>query len=395
MKRYIILTASLVALSAMAQSPIDNVLHTIAENNPSIKATQQEVTAAQTELSAGNSLENPTVEFEYLWADENHIPGGVKYSFGITQGFDFPTQYVQRRKLINAQNALGCSQISDARRNILLEARNLCIKIVYLNKQIKSVEERVSMAKKVEELYKVSLKTGEANRLEYNKAVLSHLSLSSELKMLYSERDAARNMLTALNGGVELSNDLAAFNAYPEMAMPQSLDAAIDEWKEKNTATRLLRDQQLVAESFSSVAKEGWIPGFEVGYRQAYELGDMFYGLSVGISLPLFKTSNEVKSAKARALSAAFQVEDNTYRIMAEATQLYNETVVLGEALKEYDAFDFSDNRKMLFTALTSGQISLLEYMSDIATLNEAEEGRLLIEYQYYTSLSNLSSNNL
>lgn len=395
MKRYIILITALVALGSQAQSPIEATLQSIAENNLSIKATQQDVTAAQTELSAANSLENPTFGFEHLWGDKNQVPGGIKYSFGITQGFDFPSLYVQRRKLINAQNALGSTQVTDARRNILLEARNLCIKIVYLNKQIALVEERAAIAKEVVNLYDKRLKAGDANRLEFNKTLVTHLSLSSELKMLYSERDAAHNMLVALNGGRDLTIDPATFAAYPRMTMPASLDAAIQEWQDNNTATAILRKQQEVAESFSSVAKQGWIPRFELGYRQAYELGDTFYGLSVGVSLPLFKTSNEVKSAKARALSASFQAEESNNRITAEATQLYNETVTLKEALKDYTLFNFNDNRAMLLKALTSGQISLLEYMSDIATLNEAEEGRLLIEYQYYTSLSNLSSNSL
>ena len=106
MKRYIILIASLAAMSAVAQSPIESVLQSVADKNNSIKATQQDVSAAQTELSAENCLENTSFEFEYLWA-EKQVPGGNKYGFSIMQGFDFPTVYGQRRKLINAQNALG------------------------------------------------------------------------------------------------------------------------------------------------------------------------------------------------------------------------------------------------------------------------------------------------
>ena len=101
MKRYIILIASLAAMSTMAQSPIESILQSVADNNNSIKATQQDVSAAQTELSAENCLENTSFEFEYLWA-EKQVPGGNKYGFSIMQGFDFPTVYGQRRKLINA-----------------------------------------------------------------------------------------------------------------------------------------------------------------------------------------------------------------------------------------------------------------------------------------------------
>ena len=45
--------------------------------------------------------------------------------------------------------------------------------------------------------------------------------------------------------------------------------------------------------------------------------------------------------------------------------------------------------------ALQSGQISLLEYMTDMAQLNGIDEDRLLIEYQYYNKLSELDQYNL
>ena len=58
MKRYIIsLIALVAAATAVAQSPIESILESVAGNNSGIKAVQQEAVAAQTELSAGNSLE--------------------------------------------------------------------------------------------------------------------------------------------------------------------------------------------------------------------------------------------------------------------------------------------------------------------------------------------------
>jgi outer membrane protein TolC len=179
------------------------------------------------------------------------------------------------------------------------------------------------------------------------------------------------------------------------MEMPTSLDEVTAQWKEADASINMIRKQQQVAESFSAVSKEGWIPKFEVGYKQAYEVGDMFYGLAVGISLPLFKTSNEVKTAQARALSLSLQSDAANAELTAEVSQLYNEATSLNEALEDYTLLTEQNNRELLLKALEAGQISLLEYMSDIAQLNEAEENRLLLEYQYYLALSNLNRNNL
>ena len=394
MKRYIILTASIVAMSAMAQMPIDNVLKSVAENNNSIKATQQDVSAAQTELSAENCLENTTFEFEYLWA-EKQVPGGNKYGFSIMQGFDFPTVYGQRRKLINAQNALGTSQVNYVRQSVLLDARNLFIKILYLNKQIEVASEREYIARALVDMYKTRLEAGDASRLDVNKVEIERLSQSSRLKMLENERNAAIADLVVCNGGKELPVSASQMTQYPMIAMPASIDEVTAQWQEADANMTFLRKQQEVAESFTAVSKEGWIPKFELGYKQAYEVGDMFYGLAVGVSLPLFKTSNEVKTAQARALSLSLQNEVANVQLVAEVSQLYNEATTLSAALEDYTLLSEQNNRELLFKALTAGQISLIEYMSDIAQLNDAEENRLMLEYQYYLALSNLDRNNL
>lgn len=395
MKRYIIsLIAVAIVATTSAQSPIESILESIAGNNSGIKAAQQEAVAAQTELSAGNSLENPTFEFEYLWA-EKQVPGGNKYAFAIMQGFDFPTLYAQRNKHISAQKSLGEYQVGYARQSILLEARELCIKIVYLNKQITVVSERAEIAQKLVELYTQRLEAGDANRLEVNKVEIERLSQTSRLKMLISERNAAATRLIACNGGTELPIDISTLTHYPTIIMPASLDVAIEQWQQADAGIKMLQGQQQVAETFTSVSKQGWIPRFEVGYKQAYEVGDMFYGLAVGVSLPLFKTSNEVKTAKARALALSFQTDNANAQATAEVTQLYQEAAALQTALDDYQALSQQDNRTLLLKALENGQISLLEYMSDIAQLNEAEENRLMLEYQYYSKLSQLNRNGL
>ena len=394
MKRYIILIASLVAMSAVAHSPIESILQSVADKNNSIKATQQDVSAAQTELSAENCLENTSFEFEYLWA-EKQVPGGNKYGFSIMQGFDFPTVYGQRRKLINAQNALGTSQVNYVRQSVLLEARNLYIKVVYLNKQIELVAEREKIARALVDMYKTRLEAGDASRLEVNKVEIDRLSQSSQLKMLISERQAAIADLVACNGGEALPISAKQMAQYPIMAMPASLEEVTAQWQEADANINMIRKQQQVAESFSAVSKEGWIPKFELGYKQAYEVGDMFYGLAVGVSLPLFKTSNEVKTAQARALSLSLQSDVANAELTAEVSQLYNEAITLSSALEDYTLLSEQNNRELLVKAIEAGQISLIEYMSDIAQLNEAEENRLMLEYQYYLALSNLDRNNL
>lgn len=395
MKRYIILIAAVVAAaSIMAQTPIEQVLHNIAVNNNGIKAVRENATADRIELSAENCLENPSLEFEYLWG-EKQIPGGNKYAFAVMQGFDFPSLYAQRRKLINAQSNLGEWQVRYALQNTLLQARELCVKLVYLNKQIALVNERVGIADTLAAMYNSRLQAGDANRLEVNKVEIEQLSQKTRLRMLQSERQVVVSSLIACNGGQPLPVAVEQIKDYPHISLPATEQEAIAAWQQSDASTQMLRNQQQVAETQVNVSRQGWIPRFEVGYKQAYEVGDMFYGLAVGVSLPLFKTNNEVKVARARALAMSWQAEENVQQISAEASQLYHEAVALQKAIDDYVLLDNQDNQSLLLKALQSGQISLLEYMADMAQLNDAIENKLLLEYEYNSKLSQLNRTSL
>ena len=396
MKRYILGGIVLLAVCSVsqAQQPIERILESVAANNKGIKAVQEQAVADRAALSAANSLENPTFDFEYLWG-EQHIPGGNKYGFSIMQGFDFPSLYVQRNKVAGAQETLGDRQVRYARQNTLLQARELCIKLVYLNRQIERVTKRVAIADTLAALYNRRLDEGDANRIEVNKVELERLSQTTRLKLLQNEQKNALAALVACNGGLALPVSGDALMEYPVMVAPASEQEAVAVWQQQDASLQLLRQQQAMAEMQVSVARQGWIPKFELGYKQSYEEGDMFYGFAVGISLPLFKTHSEVKAERARALSQAWQTEEVAVQRSSEALQLYREVTALQSALQDYSLLAKQDNRTLLMKALQSGQISLLEYMTDMAQLNAIDEDRLLIEYQYYSKLSELDRYNL
>lgn len=395
MKRYsIFLIALSITAAAAAQSPVDKVLQSVAANNSGMKAVRQQALADKASLSAENSLENLSFEFEYLWR-EKHLPGGNKYGFAVMQGFDFPSLYVQRRKLIDAQGELGEWQEAFARQSALLQARECCIRWVYLNKQIALVGARVAIADTLVALYHRKLQEGDANQLEVNKVEIERLSQSTRLKMLHSERAAVLSTLMAYNGGQPLPVATDELTEYPMLPMPASLQEAMAQWQNSDALVGQLKHQGQMAELQASVTRQGWIPKFELGYKQAYEEGDMFYGLAVGIALPLFKTHSEVKVARAKALSLSWQADDAGKQADAEAVRLYDEAAALQQALSEYDLLVRHDSRSLLMKALQGGSISLLEYMADMAQLNEADESRLLIEYRYYSTLSQLNRGSL
>ena len=53
----------------------------------------------------------------------------------LSQGFDFPTQYIARNRQATLQNEAVDKQQQAARRDILLNAKNLCLDLILLNQE--------------------------------------------------------------------------------------------------------------------------------------------------------------------------------------------------------------------------------------------------------------------
>ena len=92
MKRTIlIITACLASFGPLrAQESIDEVLLLVEQASKELQAQRKLTEAQKLEAKTGNSLENPSVEFENLW--RRPVPGNNS-ELTVTQPFDFPGAY--------------------------------------------------------------------------------------------------------------------------------------------------------------------------------------------------------------------------------------------------------------------------------------------------------------
>ena len=130
MKRTILIIAACLASFGplRAQESIDEVLLLVEELQAQRKLTE----AQKLEAKTGNSLENPSVEFENLW--RRPVPGNNS-EWTVTQPFDFPGAYAARNKIAKLKASLYDSEGAEFRQQLLLQAKELCIEIIYLRQQ--------------------------------------------------------------------------------------------------------------------------------------------------------------------------------------------------------------------------------------------------------------------
>ena len=84
-------------------------------------------------------------------------------------GFDFPSAYVARNQIAKLKGFDYESQGAEVRQQILLQAKQLCLEIIYLRQQQASLNERLSNTKRLATVYAEKLEAGTANILETNK----------------------------------------------------------------------------------------------------------------------------------------------------------------------------------------------------------------------------------
>lgn len=383
----ILLLCALSLSGAGAQNNMADILSCIEANNPQLKAGAQMVLSQKAEVSSQNSLADPTFELEHLWGAQN--AGDRKYDITVLQSFDFPSLYVQRNRVGNLKRSLYDGQQTLLRQQVLLQAKELCLRIVYLNRCIELSDKRLAAADELARLYRGKLESGDAAILDVNKIEIEQLNVTTANTRLRNELATCLAQLRALNGGESLDVELSTLT-YPEAVLPASFDELKTQALQADPELQLLRQESLIADKSVALNRSGWLPKFELGYRHAYELGERFNGFAVGVSIPLFANRKKVKMAKAQALAGTFAVNNREQQALAELQSAYDEAVTLQRNHARYDLLTRQNNLGLLQKALVTGKISMVEYLVDATQLYEAFDNRLSLEYEYQLRLARL-----
>lgn len=185
-------------------------------------------------------------------------------------------------------------QYQTARRDILVNAKKLCLDIINYNKQKQLLQERRKNADELLAMFELKFKNGDATSLELNKIKLDRMNLETELVQADTKHANAMQQLQALNGGLPIEVNMTEYPQAPaddEVTMYEK--AVATDW-----TVRTAQASVLAAEQDVKVNKQSWIPKFEIGYRRNTEGDNASNGFLIGGSIPLFSSKNKVKSQR-------------------------------------------------------------------------------------------------
>ena len=377
-------------LSAQASS-IESVLQEVEQNNQELKALSEYVESKRLELKSGNNLPDPQLGAYYLPFGDHST--GDYTEFQISQSFEFPTVYSARGSLIDQQSVQLELDYQAKRQDILSQAKNHCLKLIYLNKQLDTEMLRVEQAKlvfdQVQELYEKE----QVGILELNKAKVVWMQEQFKIQQIESDVKNTLLQLVNLNGGNELSFTQGEYGTSLNLATKDSV------WQEKQVQDPVLtqlKQQEAIAQQFLNLVKNKSLPNLTAGYNTQGVAGERFSGVYAGVTIPLWSNRNKVKAAQSQVDFQQTFTSAKTLQAYASFEKQYNDYEIMLTKFREYKAtLTGLNSDELLLQAYQLGELSFLEYYMELQFYRQAYDAMLDMQYQLYISQNQLLKHQL
>jgi outer membrane protein, heavy metal efflux system len=385
-----LLLLSLLALASVipahAQSNMENVLNEISRNNKTIKATAQYYEAQNLQFKTGNAPGDPVVEYDYLSGSPANA--GNQHDLLITQQLDFPTAYAKKSQLAKTQTEQSAFQITASRQDILLEAKKYCIQLIYHNKMQLQLNQQKQNTEKLLADFQTRLEKGDGNILDVNKAKLQLIEIKKEFQENISAANQLTLRLTELNGGIEITLSDTVYAELPPISPFAQLE---NDYESVDPLLKILQQQKLITEKQLELSKSMWLPKLEIGYHYQGILGQTYNGIHTGISIPLWENKNTVKQKQAQVLFSDLELSAHTNEHYYHIKHIYEKYTNLKITLEEYqNIFATLNSTALLDKALAYGEITTIQYFTEVNYFKEAVNNFLLTEMEYHETVAEL-----
>lgn len=387
---FIIITALVASGYAHAQTSLHTLLESVERNNLTLQAQRHGNEAKVLEAKMGNALEDLSVSYDHLWGkpvDEYGKTG----EFNVSQSFDFPTVYANRSRVAaNLASQYG-NEFTALRQQVLLDAKQTYMELLIATRIQELLEYRVHSCKKLADLYAERFESGDASLLERNKMNHEYLIASEEAASNGVAILELRKKLMSLNGGQDIDWRLIVEDRVEELG---PIDMVRDDYRQLYPVLQAYRLQSEGAKYDLKLSRSRALPKFEVGYKYEYATaGERFNGVTMGLSIPIFSNKYNVKRAK--AAQQAIELEGKAAEVDCDlmVENMYRKASLLRSALAEYDGMDQGRNYvDLLGVALEAGQLSVVEYFSEVYSYYDVVASKLRLELEYRLLAAEINS---
>lgn len=366
-----------------------DLLQAVERHSPGLQSAAATARSNQIEARTGNTLPNPELEYIHSWGSSGAVG---EDEFTATQGFDFPTAYVQRTRAARAREDAAQASYRQVRMETLLQARLAVQEILYLQKRIEVDSLRLADAEFARQIARVRAQAGDITSIEENRIEFQSLSARNNLTRTRMALETALTSLSSLSGlslGADVQIEPMPLPALAPLAQVLEQAYAAD------PALSAARASGQAAQADRRLAVSLALPKFSAGYKYSSSDGAKFHGVIAGMSIPLFESRNTVRLARARQAEVEATTLALETNLTADLTAKYSQACRLEAMSRTYQSGgDGAGKSALLRKALQEGSLTILEYFTELDPvyrhMDEVNEllynyRSLLIELNKYT----------
>lgn len=378
------------SLFVAAQTPVSlqTVLDKIEHNNTTLKALRHEQEANRLENRIGLNLANPEVEFHYLWGTQSS--GATRTDFSVSQSLDWATLSGRKRKVAQRQNGMLDLQYRQEQIALRAESKRQLLELIYCNARCRQMEYRLKQAQILADSYARRMQQGDANQLDLNKSLLNVATLKAAYHQAQVAQKQVENTLQQLNGGIPI-----AFNEseFPPTTLPKDFESWYAQAEVRNPLLQYVKQEVELSREQVKLTRQENLPSLAVGYMSERATGEGFQGVTVGLAVPLWENKNKLKQKKAAVQAAQSRADDTHTRFYVRVNGLYAQANALRLIALEYrQSLVQTNSETLLSKSLKSGEISLLNYIDELALYYDSQDRLLIAERDYQQALTELES---
>lgn len=381
------------SVPGFAQENAGTVLSQIEKNNTALQALRKRTEADQYGYKAERALDAPEVGFDYLWSSPADV--GTRKDISVTQSIDVAALAGARGKLANSRTELSDIQYNIERQKILLEAKQLYIKIVYCNAVNAELSSRIARSEQIEAAYRDMQARGETDMIEVNKAHLAYLSQKNALSRNMVERESLLSELQGLNGGEPVEVNASVIST--DEVLPADFGAWYAEASQQIPELAYMKKNVDVNAAEARTAKMANYPSLTAGYMAELVKGSNFRGLTLGLSIPIWSVRSKVRQANASCEAAKLEERDAVTKTYNSFKALYDRAKGLQEISAELSSSLAVSTEAMALTEhkLKAGDISLIDNIMELSLYYSLADEVLATSCDYALALAELYAWNL
>lgn len=372
------------------------------KNNPVLASALKEIDASEGRILQAGRLQNAELSLE-----ANEIPSGFDFSNTgeLDLNFSQPIEFFGKRsiRILSAELQKKIAELNYERVKKIITAQ---VKKVYYsgllsNQIVESIESNINLLNDFLAQVTDRYQAGTSSYLDVIRAKVEISRLKNELfdaMKNYQQVTGQLKILLGKENGIEFELTDSLLYQFTQMQK----DTVADYYSSQSNFLRITEIQVEQSKTFLSLAEKNALPDFNFGLafqnRQSLPIKgfDQYFGLNVGVSLPMFYSSGvsgDIQEAEANLSISDIRYQYAKIRIAQSIRTAFSNLSIAEEQLRLFDTSllnDIEDELRAGITAYQNGQIDLLNLFDIYRTYRTTKVEYSRTVYNTLVSLTDL-----